>query len=92
MNSKIILDYLKKHGQKSDRQISKDTKIPLTEVWKSIGELQTLKKIYICQATIFEEGVKVEYSLCRLSGFSPPAALPNRFYTNRGVNKKRLDI
>ena len=89
MHSKTILDYLKKHGQKSDRLISEDTGIPIDEVRKLISELEASKKIYVCQTTIFEDGVRIDYSLCRLSGFTPSAADPNRFYTNRGAPEKR---
>lgn len=89
MHKEVILEYLKKHGQRSDKQISNDAGISMPEVIKAIAELEASKKIYVCQATMFEDGVRVDYSLCRLSGFVPPGSDPNRFYTNRGVSEKQ---
>ena len=74
MTTKLVLDYLKKHGQKLDREIAKSTGISLEEVHDSIAELETNKAVSSCRVTNFENGVAIEGRLCRISGYIPPAA------------------
>ncbi len=74
MTTKLVLDYLKKHGQKLDREIAKSTGISLKEVHDSIAELETNKAVSSCSVTNFENGVAIEGRLCRISGYIPPAA------------------
>lgn len=69
-----ILQYMKKHGQKLDREIAKDTGISLILVRLTIAELQCLKEVSSCNVINFEDGVATEGVLCRLSGYIPPAA------------------
>ena len=74
MTTTLVLEYLKKHGQKLDREIASQTGIPLEEVHDSILELEASKAISSCSVTNFEDGVAIEGKLCRISGYIPPAA------------------
>lgn len=74
MNKASILQYMKKHGQKLDREIAKDTGISLTQVRLMIAELQNDKQVSSCNVINFEDGVAIEGILCRFSGYIPPAA------------------
>ena len=55
-----ILQYMKIHGQKLDREIAKDTGISLIQVRITIAELQNLKEISSCSVINFENGVAIE--------------------------------
>lgn len=74
MYKALVLEYLKKHGQKLDSEISKETGISLIQVRTSISELEITKAISSCSVTSFEDGVAIEGLLCRFSGYIPPAA------------------
>lgn len=74
MNTTLVLEYLKKHGQKLDREIAQSTGIPLEEVNHTIAELESSKAVSSCSVTNFEDGVAIEGRLCRISGYIPPAA------------------
>lgn len=73
-HSATIIQYLKKHGQKLDREIAKDTGISLSQVRLTISELELTKAVSSCNVTSFEGGVAIEGMLCRISGYIPPAA------------------
>jgi DNA-binding Lrp family transcriptional regulator len=74
MYNKLVLEYLKKHGQRCDREIAKATGISLIQIRNSISELELTKAISSCSITNFEEGVAIEGMQCRISGYIPPAA------------------
>lgn len=74
MQKAVVLEYLKKHGQKLDRDIAKETGISLAQVHQYISELELTKAISSCSVTNFEDGVAIEGMLCRISGYIPPAA------------------
>lgn len=74
MFNTLVLEYLKKHGQQSDREISKETGISLIQVRSSISELETNKAVSSCSTTSFEDGVAIEGMLCRISGYIPSAS------------------
>ena len=74
MNTTTILQYMKKHGQKLDREIAKDTGIALPQVRLTITELQVIKEVSSCNVINFEDGVAIEGILCRFSGYIPPQA------------------
>jgi hypothetical protein len=74
MNTKLILEHLKKHGQKLDREIAKDTGISISEVRLAISELELTKEVFTCSVINFESGVAIEGLLCRISGYIPPPA------------------
>ena len=74
MNTAPVMQYLKKHGQKLDREIAKDTGISLPQVHIAITTLELTKAVSSCKVINFEDGVAVEGLLCRISGYIPPAA------------------
>ncbi len=74
MYTKLILDNLKKHGQRLDREIAKDTGISLLQVRTSISELEGNNAVSSCSVINYEDGVAIEGLLCRVSGYIPPAA------------------
>jgi len=79
-----ILEYMKKHGQKLDREIAKDTGISLDQVRQAIVALQNTKEVSSCNVINFEGTVAIEGLLCRISGYIPPAA-PGRKATAQAV-------
>ena len=74
MYNALVLEYLKKHGQRCDREIAKATGISLIQIRNSILELELIKAISSCRVTNFEDGVAIEGVLCRISGYIPSAA------------------
>ncbi|MBK5913762.1 FaeA/PapI family transcriptional regulator [Rhodocyclus purpureus] len=74
MHSTPILQYLKKHGQLLDSEIASATGLPLAEVRVSLDNLSAQGEISRCSVTRFTDGKPVESMLCRVSGYSPPAA------------------
>lgn len=74
LNTALVLEYLKKHGQKLDREIAQQTGISLEQVNESISQLESSKAVSSCSVTNFENGVAIEGRLCRISGYIPPAA------------------
>lgn len=74
LNTTLVLEYLKKHGQKLDREIAQQTGISLEQVHDSITQLESSKAVSSCSVTNFENGVAIEGRLCRISGYIPPAA------------------
>ena len=71
MNKTTILQYMKKHGQKLDREIAKDTGIALPQVRHTIAELQSTKTVFSCNVINYNNGIAVEGILCRISGYFP---------------------
>ena len=84
MYTTTILQYMKKHGQRLDREIAKDTGIALHQVRITISELQKTKAVFNCNVINFEDGVAIEGILCRFSGYIPPAA-PGRKVAEQSV-------
>ena len=74
MFNSLVLENIKKHGQRCDREIAKETGISLIQVRTSISALELTKAISSCSVTNFEDGVKIEGTLCRFSGYIPSAA------------------
>jgi predicted transcriptional regulator len=68
-----ILQYLKKHGERSDKDIAAATGIPLAEVHLHLAELKAKGLIMVCQSTKFVKNKEIESIICRISGFIPPA-------------------
>jgi predicted transcriptional regulator len=67
-----ILQYLKKQGERSDKEIAEATGIPLAKVHFHLAELKTKNQIMVCHLTKFVKGKEVESIICRISGFTPP--------------------
>jgi hypothetical protein len=74
MYNALVLENIKKHGQRCDREIADETGIPLLQVRSSITALELIKAISSCNITNFQDGVAIEGMLCRVSGYIPPAA------------------
>ena len=69
-----ILQYLKHSGEQLDSQIATATGISLVKVRSSVSELSARGEVVVCRSIRFKEGKQIEALLCRLSGYSPPAA------------------
>ena len=69
-----ILQYLKKHGERSDRDIAEATSISLANVHLHLAELTAKHEVVACHTTRFVKGKKVVEITCRISGYIPPAA------------------
>ena len=69
-----ILQYLKDHGEQLDSEIATATGIPLAEVRLRVSGLSARGEVMTCRLTRFKNGAKSEGLLCRVAGFSPPAA------------------
>jgi predicted transcriptional regulator len=69
-----ILQYLNKHGERSDKEIAQATGISLANVHLHLEELKTKNQIMVCHLTKFVKGKGVESIICRISGFTPPAS------------------
>jgi predicted transcriptional regulator len=73
MDTAPILKHLKKHGQLLDLEIAKATGIPLSKVHASISDLSARGEISRCSVTRFDGGKPFQATLCRISGYIPPA-------------------
>jgi DNA-binding Lrp family transcriptional regulator len=69
-----ILDYLKKHGERSDADIAAATGISLAELQRNLTELKAKNQIMLCESIKYVKGNEVKATLCRVSGYIPPAA------------------
>ena len=69
-----ILQYLKKYGDRLDKEIAVATGISLINVRLHLSALAAKGEIMVCSSIRFEKGKKIEGIRCRLSGYIPPAA------------------
>ena len=69
-----ILQYLKKHGQRLDTEIAKDTGIALETVRQRVAGLAAAGEVITCDVTRFENGKAIRGWVCRVSGYTPPPA------------------
>lgn len=69
-----ILQCLKKHGQRLDSEIAKETGMPLATVRQGVAGLAASGAIITCSLTRFENGKPIEGWVYRVSGYTPPAA------------------
>jgi len=70
---KEILQYLKKHGERSDLEIAEGTGIPLANVHLQLSELAAKKEVMLCNSTRYEKGKETKAIICRIAGYIPPA-------------------
>ena len=68
------LECLKKHGQRLDTEIAKETGASLATVRERLLALSATGSIITCKLTRFENGKRIEGWLCRVSGYVPPPA------------------
>jgi len=69
-----ILDCLKKHGQRLDAELAKETGVPLAKVRQRLAEVAATGAIVTCSLTRFEQGKRIDGMLYRISGWIPPPA------------------
>jgi hypothetical protein len=77
MHTAPILEYLKKHGQKTDFEIADATGTPLAKVRSALLEMSARGDISTCSVTRFKDGNPIEGMLCRVAG-TIPAPTPGR--------------
>jgi len=69
-----VLQCLKKHGQRLDSELAKETGVPIAKVRQRLAELSATGAIITCNLTRFEHGKRIDGLLCRMSGWVPPPA------------------
>jgi len=74
MDASPIFEHIKKHGQVRDAEIAAALGLRLDRVRSSISDLAARGEISCCSVTRFDDGKPVKETLCRVSGFIPPAA------------------
>jgi predicted ArsR family transcriptional regulator len=68
------LQCLKKHGQRLDLEIAKETRTPLAMVRQHLTALAESREAIVCKTIQFQNGRRFEAWQGRVSGFIPPAA------------------
>jgi len=71
---KEILQYLKKNGERLDKEIAGATGMSLANVRIHISELAAQGEVMTCRSIRYEKGNKIEGIRCRVSGYIPPAS------------------
>ena len=69
-----ILEYLKKGGERLDSEIAAATGVPLAKVRQHLKDLHARGAVMVCRSIRYTEGKEIEGVLCRISGYTPPAA------------------
>lgn len=69
-----ILQCLKKHGERFDAEIAEETGIPLAEVREGAAGLAAKGAVIACAVSRFDEGVRTDGWIYRVSGYMPRAA------------------
>ncbi|HPU52909.1 MAG TPA: hypothetical protein PK359_15220 [Burkholderiaceae bacterium] len=69
-----ILKCLKKHGERLDSQIAEEIGIPLEAVRQHVAGLERTGDVIACNLTRFNNGMRTDAWLYRVSGYIPPAA------------------
>ena len=67
-----IMEYLRKNGQRLDSEIAAATGLPLTKVRYMLSDLSAQGEISKCSVVRFNDGKKIEGTLCRVAGYIPP--------------------
>ena len=68
----IVLEDLRKHGQRLDLEISSDTGLPIAEVHRSLEALVKAGSVTTLKLTRFQRGQRIEALQCRFAGYLPP--------------------
>jgi len=71
---KTIQQYLKMSGEQLDTEIAVATGISLATVRLHLAELTAKNEVVACYTTRFAKGKKVEGTIYRIAGYTPPAA------------------
>lgn len=69
-----ILKCLKKYGERLDSEIAEETGVPIETVRSYAATLQATGEVVTCNFTRFDNGVRSDAWLYRVSGFIPRAA------------------
>ena len=69
-----ILQHLKLNGEQLDSEIATATGISLADVRLGISDLSARGAVMVCRSIRFNDGKEIEGTLCRVSGYIPPAA------------------
>ena len=69
-----VIQYLKMHGERLDKEIAVATGISLAAVRLQLAELTARHEVVACQSIKFNKGKKFEGTICRVAGYSPPAS------------------
>jgi len=69
-----VLECLKRHGQRLDSEIAEETGIAITAVRERLSVLTSSGAVIACKLTRFENGMAINASLYRASGYFPPPA------------------
>jgi DNA-binding IclR family transcriptional regulator len=70
----MILQCLKKYGQRLDVEIAKETGVPLATVRSGLADLAASGDVITCSLTRYEKGQRLDAWQCRISGYVPPPA------------------
>ena len=81
-----ILQYLKKHGERSDKEIAEALGVPLANLHIQLAELKNKNQVMLYQSTKYVKGKEVKAIVCRIAGYIPPAA-PGRKKTGITISK-----
>ena len=68
------LQCLKKHGQRLDREIAEELRMPLATVRQHLAALAESREAVVCKTIRFEKDRQFEAWQCCISGFVPPPA------------------
>ena len=68
------LQCLKKHGQRLDLEIAKETRMPLATVRQHLAALVDSREAIVCKTIQFENGRQFEAWQGRVAGYIPPAS------------------
>jgi predicted ArsR family transcriptional regulator len=71
---KEILQYLKTQGERLDTDIAKATGFTLAAVRLHLSELVAKHEVVLCRSIRFGTGKKVEVTIYRIAGYTPPAS------------------
>lgn len=69
-----ILEYLKLNGEQLDSEIAAATGISLANVRIGVSDLSARGDVMVCRSIRFKDGKQIDGMLCRVSGYTPPAA------------------
>ena len=67
-----VLECLKKHGQRLDLEIAKETGVPLAIVREELAALAATREVIMCNLTRFDHGKRIDAWQCRVAGYVPP--------------------
>lgn len=67
-----ILQYLKDNGERLDAELAIEMGTHLEAIRHCLSALSAKGDVIMCHAIRYDNGKKIEGTLCRASGFSPP--------------------